>query len=520
MTNHQRAIIDLLYRVSREVAEAIELHSVLTRLLFAVLQNVGGERASIVVLDDAAQPIEAAIVYGNQLHEHTTQQLRETIERGLAGWVIRNRQAALVEDTHTDARWLHREDDDESRSGAKSAMCVPLLARKQLVGVLTLVHPTPHAYTPEDLDLMQAIADQAGIAVLNARLYNESQAAQKRYRELFEDSIDPIIITDLNGHIIELNRRAAEMSEYDPQTLRGQNIAHLHPAESPPLNGQYDQVTAEATHTFETELCSHNGKRIPVEVHVRRVTFEETQSLQWIFRDITARRELDALRNDLMAMIYHDLRSPLSNIISSLDILTATLSSHENETVSVVLDIAHHAIERLQRLINSLLDINQLESGQPLINRRLYALHDIFNESIAAVRPGMEGRKQHLTVHYDDALPPLSMDVDMIRRVVINLMDNAVKYTPPQGNIEIGAQRDNDQVRIWVKDNGLGIPAEDRERIFEKFARLKSENSPSGLGLGLSFCRLAIEAHGGRIWVESAPGTGATFIFTLPIKAQ
>lgn len=519
MKKDQQAIIEMLYRVSRDVADAIELRTVFTRLLFAALRNVGGERASIVVLDDAAQPIDAAIVYGAQLHEHTTQQMRDTIERGLAGWVIRNRQAVLITDTHTDARWLHRADDDKSRSGAKSAICVPLLARKNLVGVLTLVHPTPHAYAPEDLSLMQAIADQAGVAVLNARLYAESQAAQKRYRELFEDSIDPIIITNLEGRIVEINRRAAQVSGFSPDALRSQPVSRLHQEDFEKLGDAFAHVTPEATITYESDLQIASGKSIPVEVYVRRLVFEETQALQWIFRDITARRELDSLRTDLMSMIYHDLRSPLSNIVSSLDILTSTQTEHENDIQRTVLEIARHSIERIQRLVSSLLDINRLEAGQPLVNRRVASLKSIFEDGIRAIRPGLEGRKQRLETLYDPNLPDISMDVDMIRRVIINLMDNAVKYTPSQGNIETGARREGEFVRVWVKDSGLGIAAMDRERIFEKFARLKSENSPTGLGLGLAFCRLAVENHGGRIWVESEPGQGSNFIFTLPIHA-
>ncbi len=520
MKKDQQAIIEMLYRISREVADAIELRTVLTRLLFAALHNVGGERASIVVLDDNARPVDAAIVYGIQVHEHTTRQLRDTIERGLAGWVIRNHEPAFVPNTSNDDRWLHREDDDEDRTGAKSSICVPLLVRKKLVGVLTLVHPTPNAYTEDDLALMQSIADQAGVAVLNARLYAESQSAQRRYHELFQDSIDPIIITDLGGRITEVNRRAIQMCGCDAETLRSQAVTSMHTADSDKLGSDYAHVGVDAAIVYESSLQSRHGKSIPVEVYVRRLDLEETQSLQWIFRDITSRHELDSLRNDLMSMIYHDLRSPLSNIVSSLDILTATLTEHENDTVRAILEIARHSIERIQRLVSSLLDINRLEAGQPLVNRRSFPLKSIFEDGIQSIRPGMEGRKQTIEIRFDTALPDIDMDVDMIRRVVINLMDNAVKYTPSKGKIEAGARREGGFAKVWVKDSGLGIPQIDRERIFEKFARLQSENSPSGLGLGLAFCRLAVENHGGRIWVESEPGQGATFIFTLPIHTS
>src|SRR5215212_2672844 len=178
-----KALLELLYNVSREVDTALDLRPVLQRVLYEAMQNVGGERCSIVVLDDAGKAVDATIVYGKQVHEHITQQMRDTMERGLAGWVIRNRKGVLILDTSKDERWLMRPDDAMDKSGLKSAICVPLLAREQLVGVLTLVHPAPNAFSEEQFDLMQAIADQVGIAVLNARLY--TGLPQDRTQETF-----------------------------------------------------------------------------------------------------------------------------------------------------------------------------------------------------------------------------------------------------------------------------------------------------------------------------------------------
>ncbi len=142
-----KSTLEFLFNVSRELASALELRTVLQRILFQSLKYVGGERASIVVLDDNGRAVDSAIVYGRKVHDHTTQQLRETVERGLAGWVVRNRQSAWVPDTSLDERWLRRPDDAADQSGAKSALCVPLMARERLVGVLTLVHPVPGSYT-------------------------------------------------------------------------------------------------------------------------------------------------------------------------------------------------------------------------------------------------------------------------------------------------------------------------------------------------------------------------------------
>ncbi len=184
--DHSRALLELLVKVSRELATALDLRTVLQRVLFACLQYVGGERGSIVVMDDRGKPIDATIVYGRQFHDHTTQQLRETVERGLAGWVVQNRKAALVPDTSKDERWLRRADDAAEKSGAKSAICVPLMARERFVGVLTLVHPVPNTFNEEHLKLVQAISDQASVTVLNARLYTETQRTARVMSALAE----------------------------------------------------------------------------------------------------------------------------------------------------------------------------------------------------------------------------------------------------------------------------------------------------------------------------------------------
>ncbi|MBA4379356.1 MAG: hypothetical protein C0393_01475 [Anaerolinea sp.] len=683
-----RSSLELLYNVSRELASALDLRTLLQRVLIQSLKYVGGERGSIVVLDDNGKPVEAAIVIGKRILDHTTQQLREIVERGLAGWVLRQRQAAFIPDTSLDERWLRRPDDAAERSGAKSAICVPLMARERPVGVLTLVHPTPGAYSDEHFSLMQAIADQAGIAVLNARLYAESQrqarvmtslatsaaiinmtlrldevlhcilteiikalqvetvtialiepdgalvfkaangkqsesvigkripagqgvlgwvvsegqgviipavsedkrflpgvdqftgmevkalsaapiyaqgrvigvlealnpvsgtfdpdallvltgisslagsniqhaqlferlgAAHQRYRELFEDSIDPIFITNWDGKILEANHQAVNISGFAAQQLREMSICDLHALDQTEKGADLESLKAGKTCAYESVLKSKAGQEVSIQVYVRKVAFEDKELLQWILRDITERKYLDNLRDDLTAMIYHDLRSPLANIISSLDVLATVLPQEDSEMAQSVLTIARRSTARIQRLISSLLDVNRLESGQPVGEKQSIALSVIVEEAFDAVRPITDNRHQSLLNSLAARLPPVFVDADMIRRVLINLLENASKYTPQGGKIETGAKPDGDWVQAWIQDNGPGIPVEDQDRIFDKFTRLKRKDSPSGLGVGLAFCRLAVQGHGGRIWVESKPGQGARFAFTLPIKRE
>jgi PAS domain S-box-containing protein len=682
-----RTSLELLYNISRELTAALDLSKVLHRVITLSMSNVGAVNGSIIVLDSSGEPIEGIICVGDKVIENATQQLSGTLHEGLAGWVIHNQQGALIANTSKDVRWLRRPDDDEQKTGAKSAVCVPLIVHQQLVGAMTLVHPSPDFFSQAHLDLIQAIADQAGIAVLNARLYEDSrrtarvmtalaesasvitasldldevlqrilsqikealqvetvslalvdfqekslsyvassagdtgdlvdkkvkigegfaglvaktgkaeiiteiskdeleslefernvesniqaiicapiwshgkvigileainpisgkfdpeamevltgigglagtaiyharlyeqiQTTQQRYIELFQDSIDPILISDGEMNILEANRQAEDFTQYKKDALLARSIDQLLISPQNKLGIDLEKLSAEDILSFETELSTRQGKQIPVNVFVRSVASASGRNLQWLIRDISERKEIDSLREDLISMIYHDLRSPLSNIVSSLDVFNAMLPPEGDPAFRSLLNIALRSTERIQRLTNSLLDINRLETGQPIVNLFSTSPGLLAVEAFEAVSPIAETKNQIIKLRIPVDLPHVIIDADMIRRVLINLLENAVKYSPPDGEISIGAEIDANQAKIWVQDSGPGIPAKEQEYIFDKFTRLDPEGSQKGFGLGLAYCRLAIEGHGGKIWVESGTGGGSCFYFTLPLS--
>jgi NtrC-family two-component system sensor histidine kinase KinB len=681
-----RASLELLYHISRELTTALDLRTVLQRVLFLSMRTVGAISGSIIVLDDNGKPVESAIITGEQVHDHTTQRLRITLEKGLAGWVVRNRQAVLVSDTSRDDRWLPRQFETEERVGPRSAVSAPLLVHDRLAGVMTLVHHTAGFFTPEHLALVQAIADQAGIAVLNARLYAESQrqvhvmtalaesaatitgslkledvllhilekstqalrvqavslalidvengelifraatgwlrnedfynhlklgrgiagwvalegrgvvvpevakdtrfdpeinlrtglearavacapiryrgevigvleainpnektfdpdallvltgigslagsairhaqlfenlqVAHQRYRELFDDSIDPILITDHEGSILEANRQAVKLSEYDADALLHMSIRQLHTVDEEQTGAQFESLSSAKTFSYESLLRTHGQHSLPIQVYVRRVDSDGEYHFQWILRDITEHKNLDSLRDDLTSMIYHDLRSPLANVVSSLDVLDTMLEEYDDPSLRSLVSIASRSTERIQRLTSSLLDINRLEAGQTLGDRHPVFVETLAAEAIEAVKAMAESKSTVITVAISPQLPPVLVDDDMIRRVLTNLLENAIKFSTSDGQIKVGGDLDGEWVQVWVRDNGPGIPAAEQERVFEKFSRLEGANLPKGFGLGLAYCRLAVQAHGGRIWVESELGKGSRFVFTLPV---
>lgn len=214
-------------------------------------------------------------------------------------------------------------------------------------------------------------------------------------------------------------------------------------------------------------------------------------------------------------MIYHDLRSPLGNIVSSLEVLNGMVN--DDEATRSILKIAVSSTDRIQRLVNSLLDINRLESGQAIVSQQYVSPQTLIGTSVDDVKPSATGRHQTIETKIIEPLPNVWVDTDMMRRVLINLLENAIKFSKAETIIEIGAKKDGKSVEFWVQDTGPGVPPLESKRIFEKFARVKGKDRPSGLGIGLAFCRIAVQAHGGNIWVESEEGKGSKFIFILPV---
>jgi PAS domain S-box-containing protein len=512
-----RASLELLYEVSREVASDLDLHTILHRVLFLALKNVGAIRGSIIVTDETGEPIDSAFMMAGQSHDQTALQLRVTYEHGMAGWVAGNQEAVLIPDTSKDERWLRRPDDAESRTGPKSAVSAPIMVHEKIVGVITLVHPQPGFFTLDHMELLKAIADQAAFAIRNARLYVSLQAAYKRYQELFEHSIDPILISDLKGNIVDANRQAIMTIGGKTAEILQMNVRDLHDVDNSMLGLEFENLMLNKIFTYESVLFSITGREIPIQVYVCKIQDGSEAKLEWFLRDITERKSLDQMREDLITMVYHDLRSPLANIVSSLDVLSAMLPVEKDETISSLISIASRSTNRILRLTNSLLDINRLEAFQAIGSRQPVAPHLLIKDAVDTVQPQAIHRSLKLSWLAAEDLPSIFADEDMVRRVLVNLLENAIKFTPPKGKIRVTAREKVDQVEITVSDTGFGIPAKDHERIFEKFTRLSPKEGPRGLGLGLAYCRLAVLGHDGKIWVESQPGKGSKFKFTIPI---
>jgi PAS domain S-box-containing protein len=514
-SQRQARVMTALATGAATINATLHLDEVLQRILNETSQALQVETVALALVEDGNLVFHAATGENSKgiVGKHVP------VDQGVVGWVVREGQGVIIPAVREDKRFLPDVEQIEGLE-VRALACAPIYAQGRAIGVLQAINLTADGFDPDAVLVLAGIGNLAGSAIQHAQLFERLQAAHKHYRELFDDSIDPILVTGWDGKVHEANRQAAVISEYTSKQLQGMKIDELHEATRGDKAVSFDKLKAGQTITYEGVLKSRTGRQIPIEVHVRRAVFEEAESLQWILRDITERNDLDTLREDMTSMIYHDLRSPLANIVSSLDVLSGMFPGKGNETVQSVLGIAKHSTDRIQRLVSSLLDINRLESGQAIVSQQSVTINMLVEDALLAVRPMTDSRRQTLTNRIPDKLPPVWVDVDMVRRVLINLLENASKFTPPEGKIDLGARQDGEWVQMWVQDNGPGIPFADQDRIFDKFTRLKGQETHTGLGVGLAFCRLAVRGHGGKIWVESRPGHGSKFLLTLPVAKE
>jgi signal transduction histidine kinase len=227
--------------------------------------------------------------------------------------------------------------------------------------------------------------------------------------------------------------------------------------------------------------------------------------------------ELEKLRDDLIHMIVHDLRTPLTSILGGLETVVDT--DYDPELTREFVPIAHASAVTLLEMVNTLLDINKMESGQMKLHLEDVDVGQVAATALDQVRGLAREHRHNLESAIDDACGTVRADGELLRRVMVNLLGNAIKFTPDGGEIRLEAGCHDGEVRVAVSDNGPGIPPEYQERIFQKFGQVETRKAgrKHSTGLGLTFCRMVAEAHGGRIWVDSEVGKGSTFTIAIPL---
>lgn len=676
-----------LVTVARATGERPALDSTLQNALEVARALIGAERGSLFLLDEVG-----AVTYSLLAREKATPAQQQALvgtvmQAGLAGWVSRHREPALVADTARDSRWV---DLPGAPYIARSALALPILSGTYKIGILTLTHPEAGHFDQNDLELIQAAADQMALAIRNAQIYDDQRRLAERQTTLYavlntlserlgqasvlDVAVESVILwTGWDSVAIFLHDAAADSLvvraaagerplplewwlptsvgivgrafregetqytrdvKHDPDYVaydaatgcelnvplrRGEQVLGvLNIAQNRPLAFRADDIVlAESladtvvlaitnAQLFQTVsdqrgrlqaliessqdgifliganfrvlvinaaavtylalpggtqdwvdqpmLAFLNALRYAAPAAARTLLHElrrpnvaassgsgevtvAERALHWlnlpvssgdtpvgqliVLRDITEERLLARMRDDLTHTMVHDLRNPLTGIFSALKLLRSRASENFSADMQKMLEIALNSAQRMLQLVNAILDISRLESGQMPLDRTRIVLPALIDEIVRLQMPLASGANVGLEATISPALPEVRADKALIERVCQNLIGNAIKFTPEGGAVRITAWPDAAhpaKVCVAISDTGPGIAPEIREHLFEKFTTGKQQGR--GTGLGLAFCKMALVAHGEDIWVESTGKQGTTIVFTLPVAEE
>ena len=394
----------------------------------------------------------------------------------------------------------------------RSYMCVPLPGRDRTLGAITFVSSEPgRAYGVSDLRLAEELARRAAAAIENARLYREAEQRADAARALATIG-DGVLLLDRGGRVRVWNAAAERITGLSERDLLGKEIAKAVPGWHE-VDRRIPVAGAGEAPVVESVPLDLGGREVWLSLSA--VGFED--GVVFAFRDLTEERKLETMRQDLVATVSHELRTPLAAIYGAALTLRRDDVQLEDEMRDTLLRVISEEAARLGEIVNDLLLASQLDSGK---------LHVQIEpcDPLEIVRSELEAARAHapdsvaLSLDSPEDLPVVSADPSQLRQVVANLIDNAIKYSPAGGPVTVSLKTENGHVRLAVSDTGIGIPPEERRRIFEKFYRLDPEMTGGigGTGLGLYICRELVRRIDGRIWVEANGGRGSTFVVEIP----
>jgi PAS domain S-box-containing protein len=502
-----------LHWATLALSASMDLEVVLGLILRELRKVVGYDRACVQQLDAGGDHLLIIASEGFTEPERlrgTEIAIDETAVASLQEVIATRTPRVLSDVSSADP---DRRRDPHAEAGGRSWLGVPLLFGTRLIGVLSLDRREPGRYTTTHARVAAAFAAQAAAAMENARLYTESQRELSERRKA-EDAL--VQIAERYRLLFESNPLPAWV--YDEQTSRiltanGAAISAYGYARSHFLSLYMQDVVASEASEATGGLARHrrrDGSAIDVEVTSEAIQLHQRPARLVIAKDVTERRRLEQLREDLTHTLVHDLRSPLTVVLGTLEALE---SNPDPATAASLQRGARAGAEKLLSLVNQILEVTRLEEHAFPLERQRIRLDTLVAEALTTVAGAAPGLALQNDVAPD--LPAAWADPGVVMRILQNLVGNAVKFTN-EGEIRVSAQRlPDDFLMVSVSDTGPGVPDALMGRLFEKFAR--GPQKGRGTGLGLAFCRLAVEAHGGTLWLNTDREKGATFSFTLPV---
>jgi PAS domain S-box-containing protein len=494
--------LSLLLQVSQAVSATLELPKGMPFILEGLLKATQAEVARIVLL--SADGFPQMVMSRGELRGGLG-----SLDRALAG-AARGVETPLILENLARARSL----TDETLDGSiKSVIALPVRTKDQVPAVMWVGYGEVRQFEPSEIDLLSTLASQTAVLVENARLFQAAEGGRRRLAAILASTTDAVLVTDRDDRILLANPAAERAFGIEAERVIGQKVSEI------ALESVLERIFGKSLSSSEAlteEMPLPDGRTLYASVSAILSADGERFGRVAVMRDITHFKELDELKSDFVATVSHDLRAPLTFMRGYTTMLpmVGSLTEKQSEYVEKILQ----GVGQMSELIDDLLDLGRVEAGVGL-ERKPCHLGTILVEAVDGMRTRAVAKSLEVRLEPPEGAAVVSGDAALLRQMVANLVDNAIKYTPDNGVVTVGLSVHDKQAAIRVTDTGIGIAPDDQVRLFEKFYRIKRRDTADipGTGLGLAIVKSIAERHGGRVWVESELNKGSTFHVLLPL---
>ena len=527
-TETRRYASDLgaLYTVSRSISRSLILEEVLAETLESALKALDFDAGIITLVDEGSGSLYIAAERG--LPADLTERFREAgMDDSLCAYVYDHEEVVTIGDFEEVDQTRFQADryiENVRALGMRAYSGIPLMHQERPIGTLSLFSRRPRPISPRNQALQVAIGQQIATAVTNARLFRAVADERSRLHALIESSRDGVVLVGTDRRVLVINAQALTFLRLSgqPEDWMGRSVVEVLTLLKLTTPGVAEVIEKEMERVLTGDDSAGEGEyEIPPRtIHWLNLPVRAEETVLgrlMVLHDVTEERSLERLRNDLIHAMVHDLRNPLTAIYGAFSFLDEIVSPTLPPATLELWNVARNSTNGMLAMVNEILDISRLESNQMPVDKTLVALRPLVEEVLGSQMPLAVQKEIRLDNAVEASLPPVWADEGLVGRVLRNLVGNAVKFTPEGGTVTVSARLGDDgqRVVVFVKDTGSGIPPKIRSQLFRRF--VTGDQQERGSGLGLAFCKMAIEAHGEHLWVEDTSPAGTTFAFTLPL---
>jgi len=501
---------DYLLEISRALTEELDLDKLLGRILKYAIEMLAGHAGFIALSNDQGR-LSLSVADG----------LPDAIQRFLVSWL--QKIPPIQDPKNLQIPELNRFLQQISM-GTLSAVGLPLIAQGEVIGLIYIFRNYQGVFSTNDRSLLSSFANQAAIAVRNARLYTQVNQEKQRTEAMLDSAADGILILRADHSIERVNAAFARMysrSQAQLQTLKHEDVIQW---VKPPNGITLEKAEAggwplspQAQLYVEGDIARPNGQQpLPVGITYAPLLATDGSLLSIIatVRDITHFRQADELKSEFVSIISHELKTPVALIKGYVSTLRRDDVEWDCNVMDNSLQVIEEEADRLTGLIENLLDATRLQMNGMLLKKADINIFQLVNRLVERFQ--VQSDRHQIIINIPKGFPIIMADEPRLEQVFSNLISNAIKYAPG-GDIRISGQTMADQIIMCVSDEGPGIGAGDLPHIFDRFYRAQeASRKTKGAGLGLYLARAIVEAHGGRMWADAKTDQGARICFSLP----